>query len=175
MQNIQFPLTLSTYFYDMENSIPDMLNSSRVQNISLNISTRMEPIDDPDEFEDARVAFYTFNSARDLREFLNYSIYYITCITTAHGADDDYFDNIPMFFEEYYRLLEQLRELYPSIPQESWDDESLKNSITLCIEFLNNLIANHQDTNEDCDNINYWFGSEFKAIPSSGKTCRCLV
>jgi len=165
MQNIKFPLTLSTRFYDMEHSISDMLNSLQAKNIYLNISTRMEPLDDSDEFEDTQKAFYTFNSAFDLREFLNYSIYYITCITTAHGADDDYFDQIPMFLEEYYWLLEQLRELYPNIPQESWDDESLKNSITFCIEFFNNLIANHQDTEEACDNINYWFSSGFKAIP----------
>ena len=73
MQNIKFPLTLSTHFYDMDDSIPDMLNSLRVQNISLDISTRMEPINDPNEFEDTQRAFYTFNSAMDLREFLNYS------------------------------------------------------------------------------------------------------
>lgn len=169
MQNIKFPLTLSTKFYDMDNSIPDMLDSLKIKNISLNISIRMEPINDPNEFEDTQRAFYTFNSARDLREFLNYSIYYITCITTAHGADDDYFDNIPQFLDEYYELLKQLKELYPNIPQESWDDESLKNSITLCIEFFNNLIANHQDPNEDCDNINYWFSASFPAIPSITK------
>ena len=169
MQNIKFPLTLSTHFYDMDDSIPDMLNSLRVQNISLDISTRMEPIDDPNEFEDTQRAFYTFNSAMDLREFLNYSIYYITCITTAHGADGDYFDNIPQFLDEYYELLEQLRELYHKIPKNSWDNESLKNSITLCIEFMNNLIANHQDTDEDSSNINNWFSATFKAIPSITK------
>lgn len=162
MQTIQFPLSFTLTSYQEDYTFQNILDELPKAQITRELIKY-----NPDE-DDTATEKITFNRPQDLTDFLLHSFTFIANITACHGADDDYFDYIPLFLEEYYYLLIECQKLIGErdLYEEDYYTMSLKNTITLAIEFFNLLIQNHQDTDEDCDNINYWFSATFQAIPS---------
>lgn len=161
MQHINFPLsfTLTSYQEDYTfQNILDELPKAQITRELINYN--------PDE-DDTATEKITFNRPQDLTDFLLNSFTFIANITACHGADDDYFDYIPLFLEEYQALLLECQKLIGErdLYGENYYTMGLKNTITLAIEFFNLLIQNHQDQDESCNNPLYWFGASLKAIP----------
>lgn len=160
MQLINFPLsfTLTSYQEDYTfQNILDELPKAQITRELINYN--------PDE-DDTATEEITFNRPQDLTDFLLHSFTFIAHITACHGADDDYFDYIPLFLEEYKALLIECQKLIGKrdLGEENYYTRSLKNTITLAIEFFNLLIQNHQDQDESCNNPLHWFSAEFKPI-----------
>ena len=160
MQHINFPLSFTLISYQEDYTFQNILDELPKAQITL------ELINYNPEEDDTATEKITFNRPQDLTDFLLNCFTFIAGITATHGADDDYFDYIPLFLEEYYYLLIECQKLIKErdLNREDYYTRSLKNTITLAIEFFNLLIKNHQDEDESCNNPLHWFSSGLQAI-----------
>lgn len=162
MQHINFPISFTLTSYQGDYTFQNILDKLPQAQITLELIIN----DDPEE-DDTVTEKITFNRPQDLTDFLLTSFTFIAGITACHGADDDYFDYIPLFLEEYQALLIECQKLIGELDlcREDYYTRGLKNTITLAIEFFNLIIQNHQDQDESCNNPLHWFGASLEAIP----------
>ncbi len=90
---------------------------------------------------------------RDLPKFITAAINFLNYKALNHGADDDYFDNIPGLAEEFKEFIEML----PTILQPHLDAikadtvyrKHLYQTILVAQKYFNSIIIPLQDENED--------------------------